>query len=100
MPRYRFPALTNRDLTPAPKMARTVVRTTAPTDRFITPLEKSFPHILEKIQVLWGYPELNLYFSRLTIDDRGDRDGFPTDVWDDLQMLMLLHQDFFPDQRS
>ena len=92
MPRYLFPALINTRSARAPD----IPNTGSPADWYRTPLEKNFPHILTKIQTLWGYPELNRYFLRLTIDDRGDREGFPTDVWDDLQMLMRLHQDLFP----
>jgi hypothetical protein len=92
MPRYRFPALINAPVIPAPQSIRASARRAARTDRFVSPLERDFPHILEKIQALWGYPEMNLYFSQLAIDDRGDREGFPAEVWDDLHMLMQLHQ--------
>ena len=92
MPRYLFPAL----ITAGAPRSPTRLDKSTPVDWSRTPLEKTFPHILAKIQVMWGYPEMNLYFSRLAVDDRGDRDGFPADVWDDLQMLMLLHQDLFP----
>ncbi len=91
MPRYRFPALINGPVV-APKRVRVSERTAAQSAIFVSPLEKGFPHILKKIQALWGYPELNLYFSQLTIDNRGDREGFPAEVWDDLHMLMQLHQ--------
>ena len=91
MPRYRFPALINTRRSPAP-LVRPRTVTAARDNDFITPLEKGFPHVLEKIQALWGYPEMDLYFSHLTIDDRGDREGFPAEVWDDLYTLMQLHQ--------
>lgn len=81
---------------PTPPVRQRVLAT-ARDDAFIAPLEKSFPHILKKIQALWGYPEMNLYFSRLIIDDRGDREGFPAEVWDDLHTLMQLHQTILPD---
>lgn len=106
MPRYLFPALIHQGAVRVPKVAHTatpvaVRQPSSPNNanNIITPLEKNFPHILEKIQALWGYPELNAYFLRLTIDDRGDRDGFPTEVWDDLQILMRLHQDLYPEKR-
>ena len=89
MPRYLFPALINA---PQPSSASLSPVDIQP-DWCITPLEKTFPHILEKIQTLWGYPEMELYFARLAIDDRGHRAGFPADVWDDLLMLMQLHHD-------
>ena len=91
MPRYLFPALIN---TPRP-CSPSISAIDTQADWYSTPLEKTFPHILVKIQTLWGYPEMELYFARLAIDDRGDREGFPADVWDDLQMLMQVHHDLF-----
>ena len=113
MPRYLFRALT--EITPTLSASagtlgakadtaasctedRTKDRTDRHRDQSTTPLEKNFPHILEKIQVLWGYPELNQYFLRLTIDERGDREGFPVEVWDELQLLVRIHCELFPDQ--
>lgn len=107
MPRYLFPALIDEaaaDASPAGPAQRSTPAGTAPditasdTEQFLTPIEISFPHILEKIQALWGYPEMDYYFVRLTIDDRGDRQGFPAEVWDDLQMLTRLHRDLFSDE--
>ncbi len=95
MPRYRFPALINARSVPPPAVRQSALAT-GHDDQFLTPLEKGFPHVLQKIQALWGYPEMNLYFSRLIIDDRGDREGFPAEVWDDLHTLMQLHQEVLP----
>ncbi len=97
MPRYRFPALIN---TPAPPVIRVMsapaVKLRPLPDAMETPLEKFFPHILSAIQAMWGYRELNLYLGKLTIDNRGDREGFPPEVWEDLYLVMRLHDDVFP----
>ena len=61
-----------------------------------TTLEKDFPRLMETIQTLWGFQELNAYFAKLAMDDRGDRAGFPKEVWEDLDMLHHLHQTNFP----
>ena len=110
MSRYLFPALIDEvaaevatDAIPAglknvsANTSKVLVGADNDVESSLTPLEKSFPHILEKIQALWGYPEMDYYFVRLTIDDRGDRQGFPAEVWDDLQMLTRLHSDLFSD---
>lgn len=99
MPRYRFPDSIDTLIKPARQKRPSPIET-ARDDHTITPLEKKFPHVLEKIQAMWGYPEMNLYFSRLTIDDRGNRDGFPADVWNDLHTLMKLHDLILPDWRK
>ncbi len=65
--------------------------------RYQTALEKDFPRVLDAIQAMWGYRELNAYFRKLTIDERGDRAGFPTEVWDDIYMLLYLHQQIVPE---
>jgi hypothetical protein len=61
-------------------------------------LEKDFPRILTTIQSLWGYPELNAYFRKLTLDNRGDREGFPQDVWEEIFTLLNLHRMIVPDR--
>ena len=92
MPRYQFPALIN---TIAPVEIVRVIQA-RPVDEYRSALEEKFPAIMQRIQALWGYPEMDAYFAKLTIDERGDREGFPAAVWDDLQMLIHLHAAVFP----
>jgi hypothetical protein len=66
-------------------------------DPYQTTLERDFQRVLIAIQSMWGYPELNTYFYKLTMDHRGERTGFPPDVWDDIHLLWSLHQTFVPD---
>jgi len=63
-------------------------------------MECGFPHILTAIQSMWGYPELNLYFSKLTLSGRDKRAGFPAEIWDDIHLLWQIHQTFVPDSPS
>jgi hypothetical protein len=65
--------------------------------QFQTALEKDFPRILTTIQSMWGYPELNNYFRKLTLDSRGDREGFPKEVWEEIFTLLYLHQMIVPE---
>jgi len=65
--------------------------------QYQTALEKDFPRILAAIQSLWGYPELNSYFRKLTLDSRGDREGFPKEVWEEIFTLLYLHQIIVPE---
>lgn len=101
MPRYSFPALIQSPsspvglLTVTPAAAATA-QSAALSEQCQTPLEKFFPNILIAIQTMWGYPELNVYLTKLTIDNRGGREGFPPEVWDDLYLVMRLHHDVFP----
>ena len=97
MPRYCFPALINAVALPAIAAPAAITPTAAAFDPLQTALEKSFPHILLAIQTMWGYRELNLYLNKLTIDDRGDREGFPKEVWEELYLVMRLHHDVFPE---
>lgn len=95
MPRYRFPALITAGRAEFPE-TKMPAATLVVVDPLQTPLEKLFPHILTSIQTMWGYPELNVYLTKLTIDNRGDREGFPPEVWEDLYLVMRLHGDVFP----
>lgn len=61
-----------------------------------TILERHFPHVVTALQKLWGHPELEIYFQRLTMDDRGSRKGFPEEAWGEIYFLMALHQAAFP----
>lgn len=83
MPHYRAPA---------PGVASMVATDrTAAAVSYLSALETSFPRILQVIEALWGYPELNHYFDKLTISDRVEREGFPPDAWDEILLLMDLH---------
>lgn len=62
----------------------------------LTILEQRFPHVVEALQRLWGHPELELYFRRLTMDERGARKGFPEEAWGEIHFLMELHRAAFP----
>lgn len=59
-------------------------------DRTPRELEKAFPHILDRIALLWGTPELETYLQRLMLDDRGNRSGFPPEVMRELAFLFEL----------
>ncbi len=92
MPRYRFPAASLPDQA-APSRKEAV----RPASSCQCALEVHFPHILTAIQALWGFRELNPYFTKLTMDDRGGRAGFPPDVWDEIHTLLRLHQEILPE---
>lgn len=63
-----------------------------------TELEEKFARIATQITLMWGYPEMDTYFNKLWIDDRGDRAGFPKAVMEDLMFLASLHQAAYPSQ--
>ena len=94
MPRYRF--RTGNLLNIALNKAR--ARARGP-DRYISALEKDFPRILFAIQSMWGYKELNTYFRKISMDDRGGREGFPPAVWEEIYTLSRLHQEIVPESQ-
>ncbi|MBI1889325.1 MAG: hypothetical protein HYS18_01625 [Burkholderiales bacterium] len=92
MPRYRFPApSTATSGTGAPG------KETPPQEQYPSALETQFPHILSAIQALWGFRELGMYFTKLTLDERGNRAGFPAEVWDEIHVLLRIHQELVPE---
>jgi hypothetical protein len=94
MSRYGFERASNA----APlSQAAPVVATLPQVRPFQTVLEARYPHILDAIQAMWGYKELNTYFRRLTLDDRGGRAGFPPEAWEEIHALQLLHQMIVPE---
>ena len=50
-------------------------------------IKEKYPRIYELIEATWGSIELDTYFDRLIIDDRGNRNGFPREI---LNALLLL----------
>ncbi|WP_338845698.1 hypothetical protein V8J88_18460 [Massilia sp. W12] len=63
-------------------------------------LERDYPRILENIQMLWGFDEMNDFFRKLSIDDRGDRQGFPPEAWEEIRALMDLHLFIVPEKHT
>ncbi|MEO8137832.1 MAG: hypothetical protein ABI831_28125 [Betaproteobacteria bacterium] len=42
--------------------------------------DEQFPHIAEKIANLWGTVGMPRYFNELLFNDRGSRQGFPSEI--------------------
>lgn len=54
-------------------------------------MEQKFPHIAQKLTVLWGSEACALYINNLAIVDRGGRQGFPVELLEDLMMLSEIN---------
>jgi hypothetical protein len=52
---------------------------------------KAFPRIAETIRRDWGKRALDDYLSRLVVDERGSRQGFPPDVLTAILEIARLH---------
>ena len=57
---------------------------------------EKYPRIGEKISLMWGYVELQDYLSTIILDERGDRQGFPTSVLAALMEVHKHHSRMFP----
>jgi len=54
-------------------------------------IERAFPRIAATIRDQWGKRALDDYFSKLVVDDRGSRQGFPPDVLSAIMEVARLH---------
>lgn len=54
-------------------------------------LEQQFPRIAFRLVELWENVACGDYLRSLLMDDRGDRQGFPPDVMNDLILLDSIH---------
>ena len=54
-------------------------------------LEEKFPRIFGQIMALWDAPEMDDYFMKLIVDQRGGRAGFPPLVAAEILHLSLVH---------
>ncbi|MGZ5779489.1 MAG: hypothetical protein ACXWIN_00875 [Burkholderiaceae bacterium] len=93
MGRYQFPVANNQSASSL-RSRGVGVRS---ADLYKSDLEMKYPNVLIAIQSMWGYKELNTYFSKLTMDDRGGRAGFPKEVWEEIHLLLKLHQEIVPE---
>src|ERR1700752_2397056 len=91
MSRYGFPELEIPSMAPIESHSAVVTRPAEPQKTL-----EDYPRVLEAIVSMWGFKELNVYFNKLVLDDRGGREGFPPEVWDDITMLMRMHEDVMP----
>lgn len=55
--------------------------------RYPHALEARYERILRKIEELWNTPDIDEYFTDLLIDKRGGRQGFPSEVLQDIITL-------------
>lgn len=56
-----------------------------------------YPHIGNKLSLLWGYTEFNNYIATLFLDDRdGKRSGFPYEHMRALLTIAETHKRMFP----
>jgi hypothetical protein len=60
-----------------------------------TKLERKYPAMANAIRLLWGYPEMNEYFSKLWLAD-GRAEPIDPEVMADLMLLARVHQDLVP----
>jgi len=59
-------------------------------------LAQQFPHILEKIAIMWDSPEFDSYLNRFMLDKREHpRQGFPAEVASEILRLSILHSKLF-----
>lgn len=54
-------------------------------------LEQQFPRIAMRLVELWHNQTCGDYLRTLLMDERGDRQGFPPDVMNDLILLDSIH---------
>lgn len=55
-------------------------------------LEQQFPHILEKIIIMWDSPEFDSYLNKFMLDKRDHaRQGFPPEIASEILRLSMLH---------
>lgn len=58
-----------------------------PFNNGVSDLERRHPHIVERLRMLWGYPEGGRYLAQLIVDTRGGRTGFSKEVMSELMTL-------------
>lgn len=90
---------------PLPRLNAGLARETArimptlpETSPGLSSIEADFPHIANKLTLVWDYPECFSYLSELIIDNRGNRKGFDLDIMGDLMLLLKITEQSTPDK--
>jgi len=58
-------------------------------------LKESYPRIGSAIELMWGHSECEDYINKLILNDRGSRQGFPTNAMSALLGLFRMHTQAF-----
>lgn len=68
----------------------------SPSDVYMSELEKQYPRIVEKLVTMWPSQESEKYLQSLSIDERGDREGFNRDVAAEIMLLYSVKAKSLP----
>lgn len=60
-------------------------------------LARDFPHVIARIEALWGQPGMNKFLAALTPDDLGPRKGFPPEIVAEIVALRDYYQTCSPE---
>lgn len=63
-------------------------------------LEKKYARVFDNIMSRWGSVAADEYFSELFFDNRGNRQGFPREVMDEIFFLSRLHDQYSAAKRK
>lgn len=73
---------------------------TIENDYYFTIIKTKFPRLALGIELRWGTADLEPYILALINDTRDHtRQGFPSDAFDALRALLLMHHKLFPGKR-
>lgn len=63
-------------------------------------LSQQFPHVIEKVILLWGYPEFYIFINKLLLQSRNEnRQGFPPEVLKDILQMETDHEKIIPNKK-
>ena len=68
-----------------------VVEEIDPFEAHVTLIGQEFPHVEERLRLIWGSPECCAYLNTLTLSDRTGRAGFPPHIFRHLIDLQKIH---------
>lgn len=64
-------------------------------------LEQKFPHILDRLVIMWDSPEFDSYLNKFMLDTREHaRQGFPPEVASEILRLSKFHSEQFGTRAS
>ncbi len=88
-----FPVITM--IGDAPEEVKPVLSAQEQVDATFAKLAERSPRINDSVRRIWGSIECDRYLAKLMLDERGNRQGFPEDIFSLLLKLSLLQHELF-----
>jgi hypothetical protein len=66
----------------------------------VSTLDMWFPHVSKNLIIRWGQKEFRIYADSLISTTRKNRQGFPIEIIQELDIIVNVHNELYPQYKS